>query len=87
MSENHQQLVDRATKAKALLDSDLLKEAFAEVDKAIFASLKATRPEEREARERLYLAMGTAEHVQTLLRGWLGNGQMAADVITRLKKR
>jgi hypothetical protein len=84
---NEQAAVDRAVKAKALLDNELLQEAFAAVEKGVFDKIKNSKPDEREARERLYLALGLAEEVQSLIRGWLGSGQIAAQNIEKLKKR
>lgn len=85
--ESTQQLVDRANKAKALLESELLKEAFAAVEKSLLEAIRMSKPDEKEARERLYHALGVSEGVQGMLRGWLGNGQIAAQVIEKMKKR
>lgn len=82
-----QQKVDRAAKAQALIDSELLREAFAAVERGIFDAIKASKPEEAPGRERLYLAIGVADSVQSVLRGWLGTGQIAANNIAKLKKR
>lgn len=82
-----QQEFDRGVKAQALLDSDLLKQAFDELEKQIFVQFKISKPQEKEERERLHMALGLPEQVYSILRTYLGTGQIAAQAIEKMKRK
>lgn len=88
MSElTKQQEFDRGTKANALLSNELLKEAFDEIERQIFEQFKASKPQEKEERERLYQALGLPAQIYSILRAYAGSGTIAAQAIEKMKRK
>lgn len=74
----------RATKAKALLDNELLQEAFKTLEDGYYAAWRATRLEDQTGRERLFLAANVIGKVKDHLAAVLANGTVAQAELHKL---
>lgn len=70
---------DRAQKAQALLDNDMLKEAFETLEREYTKALFLTRPEAAQSREALYLAVNVVRKVRDQLNSVLNDGALATS--------
>jgi hypothetical protein len=66
--------IARANRAKALLDDEVLQDAFAQLGANFLAAWRATEPGAVEDRERLWVAVGVIEGVQAILRAYADSG-------------
>ena len=68
---------NRAVRAQALVDDPLLKEGFDTLEAAYIAAWRATRPEDQNAREKLYLAVNVIGKLREHLQSVIANGRIA----------
>lgn len=76
--------LSRGDRAKALLDNDLLKEAFESLEADYSAALFETKPQDQIAREKLYLAVNVVRKVRDHLSIAVANGKVAKAQIDQL---
>lgn len=74
----------RATKAKQLLESELLQEAFKTLEDGYYAAWRATRLEDQAGRERLFLAANVIGKVRDHLNKVLADGSIAKAELNKL---
>lgn len=74
----------RAVRAEALLDDELLKEAFGELEKSYIAAWRATTVDDAAGREKLFLAINIVAKVRDHLAGVIANGKLARAELKEL---
>jgi len=74
----------RAARAEALLDDELLNEAFASLEKGYIAAWRATTVDDAAGREKLFLAINIAGKVRDHLAGVVANGKLARAELKEL---
>jgi hypothetical protein len=77
----------RGAQAKALLDNELLAEAFARLDADYIAAWRATPVRDTDARERLWQATQIVGKVRDHLTAVLNNGKLAQRQLDELAAR
>ncbi len=82
----HRDIV-RGAQAKALLDNELLTEAFVRLDTDYIAAWRATPARDTDARERLWQATQIVGKVRDHLTAVLNNGKLAQRQIDELAAR
>jgi hypothetical protein len=75
---------ERASQAQALLDNDLIREAFDNLEQEYTEALFVTRPDQVQGRESLYLAVNVVRKVRAHLSNIIGNGKLASSVLREL---
>jgi hypothetical protein len=75
---------NRAVRAQALVDDPLLKEGFDALEAAYIAMWRATRPEDQNAREKLYLAVNVIGKLREHLQSVIANGRLADSELNAL---
>lgn len=75
--------VDRARRAEALLNDELLKEAFAYIDKELIDRWRAST--DATARDRIWLTTQLAIRVQEILGAYVTNGRVAKKILDDLE--
>lgn len=78
--------VTRGAQAKALLESDLLKDAFAELERAYIERWQKSHIDDEKGREKLFLAVNVVGKVKEHLSNIVANGNMAAKQLDELAK-
>lgn len=78
MSEDREITVGRANRAMALLNDELLTEAFAELEQAYTLAWRSTLIDDVGAREKLFLAINVLGKVRDHLTSVVNNGKLAA---------
>ncbi len=84
MDDEQKQLkaLDRASKAEGLLNNDLLKEAFADIEAEL---IKRWRSEQDpQARDALWQAMQINEQIQSILKRHVQSGKVAKAALNKL---
>ena len=76
--------VTRGSKAKTLLESELLQEAFKALEDGYYAAWRATRLEDQAGRERLFLAANVIGKVRDHLTKILADGSIAKAELNNL---
>lgn len=76
----------RGVQAAALLDNDLLREAFATLEREYMAAWQATGARDTDARERLWQAVQIVGKVQAHLRSVADTGKMARKQLDDLQR-
>lgn len=84
-NDNKQLAVERANQAKALLENPLLSESIAKLKEKYIEAWRNSSPEDMQGRERLFLAHGLVDQIYVHLRVVLGDGQIAAQQMDKLK--
>jgi hypothetical protein len=86
--------VTRAERARALLDSDVLAEAFAALERSYLDAWRTTHVDDTAAREKLFLAVNIVAKVRDQLARVVADGALAqrelkqlADEIARTAER
>ena len=79
--------VTRAAQAKALLENELIAEAFARLDADYLAAWRASAPRDTDARERLWLAIQVAGKVREHLASVVANGRLAQAELAQLVRQ
>ncbi|HXH43586.1 MAG TPA: hypothetical protein VNK51_07045 [Bradyrhizobium sp.] len=74
----------RAVRAKALLDDEILNEAFAALEKSYIAAWRATTVDDAAGREKLFLAINILGKVRDHLAGVVANGSLARAELKEL---
>ncbi len=74
----------RAARAKALIESDLVQEAFASLEQAYTTAWRSTTIEDVSAREKLFLAINIVGKVRDHLNSVVSNGTLAAAELKAL---
>lgn len=87
MSEDKQLLSERGRQAKALLDNPLLAESVEKLKQHYIDAWRKTAFDDVQGRERLYTAYGMVDQIFAHLRVVLGDGQIAAQALEKLKRR
>jgi hypothetical protein len=77
----------RGAQAKALIDNELLAEAFARLDADYIAAWRATPARDTDARERLWQATQIVGKVRDHLTSVLNNGKLAQRQLDELAAR
>jgi hypothetical protein len=67
----------RAVRAEALLDDELLNEAFDTLEKSYIAAWRATTVDDAAGREKLFLAINIVGKVRDHITGVVANGKLA----------
>lgn len=95
MTDEHKLIRDAAlaSQAQSLIDNDLLKEAFAELERAYVERWRATHIDDAAGREKLFIAVNVVGKVRDHLNAILSNGKLAeaelkqiADTAERKKR-
>ena len=76
----------RGARAKALLESELLKEAFAALEAAYIERWRATHIDDEKGREKLFVAVNVIGKVKAHLTGIVANGSIAAKQLDEIAK-
>lgn len=79
--------MDRQAKAQALLDNDLLKEAFAGLEKELMDLWRMLPNSAHDERERIWWAVKANDRAQSALRSIIDNGKIAAKELEHLLGR
>ena len=79
--------VARAAQAKALLENELVAEAFARLDADYLAAWRGSGPRDGEARERLWLAIQVLGKVREHLGLVVVNGRLAQAELNQLVRQ
>src|SRR4029079_12915398 len=74
----------RAVRAEALLDDELLDEAFTTLEKSYVSAWRATTIDDASGREKLFLAINILGKVRDHLAGVLANGRLAQAELKEL---
>lgn len=74
----------RAVRADALLDDELLKEAFEKLEKNYIAAWRATTVDDTAGREKLFLAINIVGKVRDHLASVVANGKLARAELKEL---
>jgi hypothetical protein len=84
MDDEQKQLkaLDRAAKAEGLINNDLLKDAFAEIDAALVERWRGT--EDPLARDALWQAAQINKQVQSILKKHIQSGKVAKAALDKL---
>jgi len=69
--------ITKANHAKRLLEDELLKEAFAEVERDIFEEWRMSAPADHEARSNMFHTLKGLERLKARLQAILDNGLVA----------
>jgi hypothetical protein len=78
------QAVNRAVRAQALLDDDLLSEAFAGLEESYTAAWRSTAIDDVGAREKLFLAINIVGKVRDHLTAMVASGKLAQAELKEL---
>lgn len=78
--------VSRAARAKDLVESEMLNEAFAELEKAYIEFWRATKVEDEKGREKLFLAVNMVGKVKQHLQMVLSNGVLARRELEEMSR-
>lgn len=70
--------MDRAARAKALLDDSLIAEAFTDLEAAYITAWRMSDPRDNDGRERLWIALQIVGKVRTHLQAVIADGTIAA---------
>ena len=84
-NDNKQLAVERANQAKALLENPLLNESLSKLKEKYIEAWRNSSPEDVSGRERLFLAHGLVDQIHSHLRVLIGDGQIAAQQLDKLK--
>ena len=79
--------VQRAEEAKALLENELLGEAFVSLRARYEAAWRDSEPGQAQQREELYYAQRAVDHVQQELLILLDNGKVAAERLADIERK
>jgi hypothetical protein len=74
----------RAARAEALLDDELLNEAFGTLEKSYITAWRATTVDDAAGREKLFLAINIVGKVRDHLAGVVANGKLARAELKEL---
>ena len=74
----------RAVRAEALLDDEILNEAFAALESSYIAAWRATTVDDAAGREKLFLAINIVGKVRDHLAGVVANGKLARAELKEL---
>lgn len=74
----------RAVRAEALLDDELLNEAFDTLEKSYITAWRATTVDDAAGREKLFLAINIVGKVRGHLAGVVANGKLARAELKEL---
>ena len=78
---------ERGRHAKALLEDELLVEAFEKVDAFYMDAFRNSGAEEIETRERAWTALSLLKDVRAAIEGVARDGRVAATTLERLRAR
>lgn len=76
--------MDRAAKAKALIEDEMLAGAFAELESALTQAWKESQPRDNDGRERAWQAIQLVGKVREALRQTMDAGHLAAEQLRRM---
>jgi len=79
-----EQSVASAVRAEALLDNDMLSEAFDTLEKSYIAAWRATTIDDASGREKLFLAINVVGKVRDHLASVIANGKLARAELKEL---
>lgn len=79
-----QQDANRASRAKALLENELLNEAFKHLEENYISFWRATKPDDEKAREKAYIAINVIGKVKQHLESVVANGTLAQAELHKL---
>jgi hypothetical protein len=78
--------MSRGTRAKALLDNELLNEAFTALEAAYIERWRATHIDDERGREKLFIAVNVVGKVRAHLSAIIANGHIAAKQLDELAR-
>lgn len=78
--------MSRGARAKALLDNELLNEAFTVLEAAYIERWRATHIDDDRGREKLFIAVNVVGKVRAHLSGVVANGHVAAKQLDELAR-
>jgi hypothetical protein len=84
MAEDREITIQRAQRAAALLDDDLIKDAFKTLEESYIAAWRRTTIEDVSGREKLFLAINVVGKVRDHLQNVVNNGKLAAVELKEL---
>lgn len=86
MTDEHKLIRDsaRASQAQAILDNELIKEAFNELESAYIATWRASKIDDAVGREKLFLAINVVGKVRDHLQAIVMNGKLAERELAEL---
>lgn len=86
MSDEHKLLSaqDRAARAQALIENDMLSEAFKGLEDGYMAAWRSSNIEDVAAREKLFLAVNIVGKVRDHLTAIVTNGKLAAAELKQI---
>lgn len=87
MTEDRQQVIDMGERARELLEDETLQLAFDHLKEKFTRAWASTSLEDRDGREKLYLARQGIEYAERELRILLDNGKLAANEDEKEEKR
>lgn len=79
--------ISRGARAKALLEDELLTEAFASLESAYIDRWRLTHIDDDKGREKLFIAVNVVGKVRDHLSAIVSNGSMAAKQLDDLAKQ
>jgi CRISPR/Cas system-associated protein Csm6 len=79
-----QQDTNRAARAKALLDNELLQEAFKNLEESYINAWRVTKHDDELGREKLFLAVNVIGKVKEHLLSIVANGKLAQAELNKL---
>jgi hypothetical protein len=79
-----QQDTNRAARAKALLDNELLQEAFKSLEESYINVWRVTKHDDELGREKLFLAVNVIGKVKEHLLSIIANGKLAQAELNKL---
>lgn len=76
---DHQEAINRATRAKLILEDDLVKEAFAELESAVIDQWKALGVENKAQAEELKRLLWASQQFKTIFETLIAGGTIAQN--------
>ena len=81
-----QEKLDKAKKVKQILDDEVIKETWLDLEQKYVDEWIATSPDDIEKREMLYLSIQVLQHVQDHFQAILNDGDIVVNYNKKLKR-
>lgn len=78
---------NRGARAEALLDNDLLTEAFDKTEETLMALWRESAPDDTGGRERIYMGQRMLQNVKNHITQIVSTGRAAEKELIRMKKQ
>jgi hypothetical protein len=76
---------ERGAKAKALLNNELLQEAFSSIEKALLSEWRQTAPDDNQRREDAWRSLKLLENLQSSLKRTVLTGEHSSKELLKMK--